>query len=42
MDIDDLINKSDDRDIEEEINEQKISILNLIEMNKYLYHNITN
>lgn len=42
MDIDDLINKSDDRNVEEERNKQKLSALNLIEMNKYLNYYIFN
>lgn len=42
MDIDDLINKSDDRNVEEERNKQKLSALNLIEMNQYLNYYIFN
>lgn len=42
MDIDDLINKSDDRNVEEERNKQKLSALNLIEMNQYLNYFIFN
>lgn len=41
MDIDDLINKSDDRNVEER-NKQKLSALNLIEMNQYLNYYIFN
>lgn len=42
MDIDDLINKSDDRNVEEERNKQKLSALNLIEMNQYINYYIFN
>lgn len=41
MDIDDLINKSDDRNVEER-NKQKLSALNLIEMNQYINYYIFN